>query len=66
MTRDDLEARMAKSAETVRQIRAELEAKAAAGDTRAKHLLRELWPEEFGGPVEQQVNPKHWSDTDGD
>ncbi len=51
----------------VRAGRAELEAKAAAGDHRAKALLRELWPEAYGPLSTQLVNVPtpgtHWAES---
>jgi hypothetical protein len=51
VTREELDARMAKSAEDVKRIREEWEKAAAAGDVKAKQCLREC----FGPPAIRQL-----------
>ena len=67
MTSLSLNELIAKWHENFRKARADLEAKAAAGDVKAQYLLREL----DGEPVRQRVDypipetpPKPWSDVE--
>lgn len=62
MTADELAAKAA-------AIKAEWIAKAAAGDSRARRMLRDCYPEEYAElvaakPLAQPVPPKPWCETD--